>query len=97
MANYNTFNLVDTKSRKTIITTSSARKCKRAFLKGYRIDVWNGNVLMESIYNRNIESIDKYVRLEKEHIAKKQKQAEIRNQRRREKTMKRIASYAATN
>lgn len=97
MANYNTFNLIDTKTRKTIFTTSSARKCKRAFVKGYRIDVWNGNVLTDVIYNRNIEDINKYVRLEKEHIARKQEHAALRNQRRKAKTLKRIAAYANTN
>ena len=85
MANYNTFNLIDTKTRKTIFTTSSARKCKKAFEKGYRIDIWNNNKLIETIYNRNIENINKYVRLEKEHIANKQKRAEERNMRRRMK------------
>lgn len=83
MANYNTFQLVDTKSRKTIITTSSARKCKRAFEKGHRIDVWNGNVLTEVIYAKNFPDIDKYVRMEKEYIAWKQAMATARNQKRK--------------
>ena len=85
MANYNTFQLVDTKSRKTIITTSSARKCKRTFEKGHRIDVWNGNVRTEVIYAKNLCDIDKYVRLEKEYIAKKQAVATARNQKRKQR------------
>lgn len=85
MANYNTFQLVDTKSRKTIITTSSARKCKHEFEKGMRIDVWNENVLTEVIYARNLADIDKYVRMEKEYIARKQAAAEERNQRRKKR------------
>lgn len=85
MANYNTFNLVDTKTNRTILTTSSARKCKREIQKGYRIDVWNGNTKVEVIYNRNIEAINVYVRLEKEYIARKQKQAEERNKKRKQK------------
>ena len=68
MANYNTFNLIDTKNRKTIFTTSSARKCKRALEKGYRIDVWNNNKLIEKIYIKNIDDINKYVQLEKEYM-----------------------------
>ena len=92
MADYNTFNLIDTKSRKTLVTTSSARKAKREFVKGYRIDVWNGNVLKESIYSKNLFEIDKYVRLEKENIAKKQKIAEERNKRRRERAALRLAN-----
>lgn len=85
MANYNTFNLIDTKSRKIIITTSSARKCKRAFVKGYRIDVWNGNSLVDVIYNKNLEDINKYVRMEKEYIARKQELAMLRNKLRKQK------------
>lgn len=85
MANYNTFNLIDTKTRKTLIITSSARKCKKAFEKGYRIDVWNGNVLTEQIYHKNLDNIEKYIKLEKEYIANKQKKAEERNRLRRMK------------
>lgn len=83
MANYNTFNLVDTKKRKILLTTSSARKCKKELEKGCRIDVWNENTFIESIYVRNADEINKYVRLEKEHIASKQKRAEERNKRRK--------------
>lgn len=83
MANYNTFNLVDTKTKKTILTTSSARKCKKEMKKGHRIDVWNGNEKVDVIYNRNIDAINAYVRLEKEYIARKQKKAEERNKKRK--------------
>lgn len=83
MANYNTFNLIDTKTRKTILTTSSARKCKRELQTGRRVDVWNGNELVETIYVKNIDDLNKYVRTEKEYIAQKQAQATLRNQRRR--------------
>lgn len=91
MANYNTFNLVDTKSRKILLTTSSARKCKKEFIKGYRIDVWNGNTLVDVIYNKNLIDINKYIQIEKEHIARKQAMAEERNRRRRERTRLRLA------
>lgn len=91
MANYNTFNLVDTKSRKILLTTSSARKCKKEFVKGYRIDVWNGNALVNVIYARNLSDIDGYVQIEKEHVARKQAIAEERNKRRRERAQLRLA------
>ena len=91
MANYNTFSLVDTKTRKTLLTTSSARKCKRALVKGYRIDVWNENILVDIIYNKNIDDINKYVRREKEYIAKKQAAATLRNKRRKEKLKQKLA------
>ena len=70
-------------------TLSSARKCKKEFVKGYLIDVWNGNTLVDAIYSRNLDDINKYVRLEKEHIARKQKLAEERNKRRKMKLEKR--------
>lgn len=92
MADYNTFILVDTKKRRNILTTSSARKCKKLFTAGDRIDVWNGNALVDVIYNRNFNDINKYVALEKERIAIKQKQAEERNRRRRERAALRLAN-----
>ena len=97
MADYNTFSLIDTKSKKIILTTSSARKCKRAFEKGYRIDVWNKNTLIEKIYNKNLADINKYVRLEKEHIARKQEQATLRNKRRKERLKNRAVRNEYTN
>lgn len=59
--------------------------------------MWNRNTLIDVIYNRNIDDINKYVRMEKEHIARKQERAALRNQRRREKTLKRIAGYENAN
>lgn len=91
MANYNTFNIVSTKSNKPILTTSSAVKCKREFAGGCRIDVWNENVLVEKIYKKNLFQIDKYIRIEKEYVAKKQQIAHEKKQRRRERAMLRLA------
>lgn len=85
MANYNTFGLVDTKTRKILLITSSARKCKNAFVKGCRIEVWNGNTLAKTIYNKNLSEIDSYIKVEKQYIAEKQRKAEMRNKRRKQK------------
>lgn len=85
VANYNTFGLIDTKTKKILLITSSARKCKRAFIKGRRIEVWNGNALVKKIYNKNLADIDEYIRLEKQHIANKQRKAEDRNKKRKNK------------
>ena len=85
MAKYNTFALIDTKKKKVLMITSSARKSKRAFVKGHRIEVWSGNALLEVIYNKNLADIDKYITTEKEYIASKQRKAEERNKRRKKK------------
>lgn len=85
VANYNTFCLVDTKTQKILLITSGARKCKKAFIKGHRVEVWNGNELKKRIYHRNIEELHEYIEREKRYIAAKQKRAEERNKRRKNK------------
>ena len=85
MANYNTFSLVDTKSRKILLITSSARKCYKTFVKGCRIEVWNANSLSEVIYNKNIADFKKYINAEKQYIANKQRKAEARNKLRKQR------------
>ena len=84
MANYNTFCLIDTRTRKTLLVTSSAKKCKKAFLKGCRIEVWNSNACIETIYNRNIADLKTYIKIEKKYIAEKQRKAEARNKLRKQ-------------
>jgi hypothetical protein len=85
MANYNTFIVVDCKSRKSILTTSSARKAKKELVVGNRIDVWNDNQKIKTIYSTQQEKLKPYVLAEKEYIRKKQEQAEQRNKRRKER------------
>lgn len=79
MANYNTFIVVDCNSRKSILTTSSARKSSKLLTKGFRIDVWNDNEKICSIYEKTKELMRPYILTEKEYIRKKQAKAEERN------------------
>ncbi|MFR6481976.1 MAG: hypothetical protein ACLUPD_10555 [Anaerotignum faecicola] len=60
------------------LVTSSARKAAAELAKGIRIEVWCENKKVESITCRE-DTISKYVKLEKEYIARKQKLAEQRN------------------
>ena len=87
MANYNTFIVVDCKSRKSILTTSSARKAYKLLEAGIRIDVWNNNEKIETIYAKDKKEkrnpMKSYIELEKEYIRQKQKRAEERNKKRR--------------
>lgn len=85
MANYNTFIVIDCKSRKPILTTSSARKANRLLTTGYRVEVWNHNTLTNIIYSTKKERLIEYLHAEKEYIRKKQSEAEERNQNRRYK------------
>ena len=84
MANYNTFIVVDCKSRKSILTTSSARKSARLLQEGYRIDVWNNNQKVETVYAKDRTPMKPYIEAEKEYIWQKQARAEKRNRRKRQ-------------
>ena len=87
MANYNTFVVVNCKTRKPVITTSSARKAYKELQTGIRVEVWNSNVLIERIYEsdkrREGNPMKPYIDMEREYIRKKQELAEKRNKRRK--------------
>ena len=87
MANYNTFVVVNCKTRKTVVATSSARKAYKELQKGIRIEVWNNNVLIERIYEgdkkREKNPMKPYIDMEREYIRKKQERATLKNTRRR--------------
>ena len=89
MANYNTFLVVDCKTRKPIITTSSARKARKELRTGVRVEVWNNNTLVERIYEadkrKEADPLAPYVALEREYIRQKQAKAEARNRARKER------------
>lgn len=85
MANYNTFIVVDCNSRKSILTTSSARKSNALLQTGFRIDVWNNNEKICTIYEKTRELMKPYIQSEKEYIRQKQARAEERNRARKRK------------
>lgn len=85
MAKYNTFVVCDCRKHKNILVTSSARKAKEKLCTGIKVEVWNGNTHIETIYSRKAKDIYKYIELEKRYIAKKQANAQIRNDQRRRK------------
>lgn len=84
MAKYNTFVVYDCKKRHNLLVTSSARKAKSEMSKGIKVEVWNENQHIETIYDMHLDRIDKYITLEKQHIAQKQMRATERNKRRRQ-------------
>lgn len=87
MANYNTFVVVDCKSRVPVLTTSSARKANSLLKTGIRVEVWNGNAIVEKIYEadkrRERSPLLPYIEAEREYIRQKQLKAEQRNARKR--------------
>lgn len=82
MAKYNTFIAQSTKG-KTLLVTSSARKARQQLQKGVRVEVWNENQKVETIYTRTRARLDTYVTAEKDYIRNKQAAAEHRNKMRR--------------
>ena len=85
MANYNTFVAVNTKTRKPVLVTSSARKVAKLLMPGIRIEVWNENKLVETLYTRVGSALQCYIAQEKEYIRNKQAMAEKRNKKRRDR------------
>lgn len=94
MANYNTFLVVDCKTRRTVLNTSSARKAGRLLKTGIRIEVWNNNAIVETIYERDRRAegnpLRPYIEKEREYIRDKQARAEKRNAARRARTQARL-------
>lgn len=86
MANYNTFIVVDCNSRKSILTTSSARKSNKLLAKGFRIDVWNDNTKICTVYEKTRHLMKPYIQAEKEYIGRKQLRAEARNKTKKRKS-----------
>lgn len=83
MAKYNTFVVYDCKKRKNLLVTSSARKAKGELHVGVKVEVWNENTYIETVYARTMRGLDRYISEEKQYIAKKQAKAELRNKRRK--------------
>lgn len=94
MANYNTFVVVDCKSRNILLVTSSAKLANSHLKKGIRIEVWNWNRRVEKIYEhtkrRERHPMGPYIDLEKENIRRKQARAEQRNLRKKQKLGKKV-------
>lgn len=85
MADYNTFVVINTKTRKPVLVTSSARKAAKLLMPGIRIEVWNDNKLAETLYTRVGSALMCYIAQEKEYIKAKQAKAEKRNKKRRDR------------
>lgn len=84
MANYNTFLVTSTKG-KSLLVTSSARKARQQLQTGVRVEVWNANAKVETIYTKTRAALDRYVTAERDYIRAKQEAAERRNMKRRQK------------
>ena len=98
MANYNTFLVIDCKARKPVLVTSSARKARNEFRKGRRVEVWNDNIILETIRYTDLrkekDPLLPYLKKEMEYIGQKQKRAEARN---KEKVRRLYDKYIPNN
>lgn len=81
---YNTFVVVNCKTRKIEIVTSSARKANERLKTGFRVEVWNCNERVETIRAKEKERFPMrpYIEAEKEFIGDRQRRAEEKNKRR---------------
>lgn len=83
MAKYNTFVVCNSRTGKTILVTSSARKARNELRLGRRIEVWNGNRQEHKIIWRNRERIKPYIQAERDYIGRRQLAAEMKNKARK--------------
>lgn len=86
MASYNTFVVVDCKKRTPTLVTSSARKARSVLATGFRVEVWNDNNKVNTIYYKNQSRLGQYIKLEKEYIRQKQEKATQRRAKRIEQS-----------
>ena len=75
MAKYNTFVVIDTKTHKPVLVTSSARKAAKLLMPGTRIEVWCENKLAETLYTRVGSALQCYIKQEEEYLRNKRRRA----------------------
>ena len=85
MATYNTFLVVDCRSRRPLLVTSSARKAVRALETGRRVEVWCDNALVRTVYAKTKKELYEYTEAERQYIRAKQERATAARQRRKER------------
>lgn len=83
---YNTFVVVNCRTRKIELVTSSARKANDRLKTGWRVEVWNCNQLVERIHATEKGErfpMRPYIEAEREFIGERQRRREMRNSKRR--------------
>jgi hypothetical protein len=55
------FTIIDCYKRKTVLVTHSAKKAQDTLQKGYRVEVWNGQRLLQAIYKKDKKLLDAYI------------------------------------
>ena len=80
---YNSFVVADCRAKKNVLVTQSAKKARDAMRPGLRIEVWNSGRLVEKIYHKDLIFMSEYCIAEKEYHRQKQRNHEMRNERRR--------------
>ena len=55
------FSVIDCYKRKTIFVTHSAVKAKEMLHKGFKVEVWCGQRLIQAIYNKDTELLNSYI------------------------------------
>ena len=67
------FSVIDCYKRKTILVTHSAVKAKEMLHKGFKVEVWCGQRLIQAIYNKETELLNSYIEFFEEISAEKTK------------------------
>lgn len=78
---YNTFVVVRCRRPCIILVTSSARKANANLRTGYRVEVWNCNAKVETIYAKTRSELRPYIEAERDFIRARQEKATRRERR----------------
>lgn len=67
------FSVIDCYKRKLVFVTHSAVKAKEMLHKGFKVEVWCGQRLIQAIYNKDTELLNSYIDFFNEISAEKTK------------------------
>lgn len=55
------FSIYDCNKRKVVLVTHSALKAKECLKTGYKVEVWNGQRLLQTLYSKDTYTLDVWI------------------------------------
>jgi hypothetical protein len=61
MDNSIAFSIYDCNKRKVVLVTHSAKRAKESLNKGFKVEVWNGQRLLQTLYKKDEATLDVWI------------------------------------
>ena len=55
------FSIYDCNKRKVVLVTHSAKRAKECLSKGFKVEVWNGQRLLQTLYKKDEATLDIWI------------------------------------